>query len=400
MKTYNITYNNKRIQYNDCYIHIEKIPNVRRLNCLFKLNLVCSCVDDIATFINKYKKFEKEFNNKRASANYGTVITFLLDKERDSNECKKIVYELLKIKEYKNLPYAAFVEVQGEGTFLHVWLCDRMYDPINKFEWGQIAGSNRYKNKLTNQFCKKEDENAFLAIKKGELINTKKLDFSKKQNICGFGSGEKGKRSFYAWKCKTEQWWMDILKKLFSLEINEGLVIHKVCYKGKSKKQRIKARAFNKKLNIFANELDPYLSFIKQNCSNNHDIDEVIYKIINLRDAAEGKKINVPLHLLLCDKETKLYTDYFDNTCCSYRSRNSLSTFAVNTFISFKSFIKKHIRNISTFDVVQNLTELENSIIEKMKHIDSFIQPPLTKTEYMFVWKYEHGLISSDGEFL
>ncbi|WP_159649489.1 hypothetical protein [Erysipelothrix aquatica] len=143
-----------------------------------------ACKADIDKMVNEYITYQNSSkkrdyskvrdNGKTYQSIQGWMFRVMIDHHLGNTGIKKFADTLMKsFASGENLAYVVFESFEGEkGRYLDFWVSDYEY-----FDTVKLIVRKRtytqYRNKLTNAYCKKDDENAVLAFKKGDVINDK-----------------------------------------------------------------------------------------------------------------------------------------------------------------------------------------------------------------------------------
>ncbi|MCD7892540.1 MAG: hypothetical protein LUG60_02455 [Erysipelotrichaceae bacterium] len=122
---------------------------------------------------NNLKDYKPRKDGKSAYRNiYAYHLCIMIPFEIEENQYEEFVkqYMLMISKQYKKLLYIYYFNTKGRGTYVHIMCFTRyVYDkPINKKKkWNR----DYYYNKQTNKLCRKNDPDAVLKHRKGEVVN-------------------------------------------------------------------------------------------------------------------------------------------------------------------------------------------------------------------------------------
>ncbi|MEG1300594.1 MAG: hypothetical protein RSC93_07800 [Erysipelotrichaceae bacterium] len=193
------------------YSRLETIYDMdKELNLCASYNLIKDATNlNYNTFfqlLNNYEKecgykFKEKENTKKYKNRLAISLDVLLPFELSYEHYESFSNSLIKylFKNQPVLPYCSFIKKEGNGTYLHLLISERMYHPeeicVNKY-----ATRNIYRNEVTGRLCKPDNVNASLAIKKGDILKTKKTHFSNKVSTFYFSNGTGKSNDFSLFK--------------------------------------------------------------------------------------------------------------------------------------------------------------------------------------------------------
>lgn len=245
MRTYNLNTSKKQRLNTNCYINLEYIKDYNRLFNMFNSGIVDTNITDVNKFISDLVNYELESSNgKRADTlnNYGVLLTFLLEKEEKPGNLVKLSREIAK--NYGNLPYISCITTQGKGNYLQICFSERYYYPN-----GQIrevkAKKDSYRDAKTGKACNKEDANAVLWRKKGDIISSSIETFSSKVRYFRYAS----EQQFYNFIDKLKLFFIDLCKSILKAVNYTGITFKKYVLKVLAFKQKGNARLWNRTFN-------------------------------------------------------------------------------------------------------------------------------------------------------
>ena len=236
MKQY---YDNNHNLITDAYIRLTFIKEPSLLDGIFSCDCLLTDIEDLSTFkADLVEQKEHSPKNKGKESTYGVVVSFLLDKEKNSGRASidKLTKEI--VKRYEDLPFYCFLTRKGEGVFINVYVCERRYDPKG-MKIQVKASKDLYINSKTKKRCLPDDEDAVLFKKEGEVIRETSFKFSSKVSTFRFAS----EKQFLLCMTKLKEWFIEIYKKVLDIVIKTGISFKKfVLSKLEYKKA---ARVFN-----------------------------------------------------------------------------------------------------------------------------------------------------------
>ena len=206
MKQY---YDNNHNLITDAYIRLTFIKETSLLDGIFGCDCLLTDIEDLSTFkADLVEQEEHSPKNKGKESTYGVVISFLLDKEKNSSKASidKLAKEI--VKRYEDLPFYCFLTRKGEGVFINVYVCERRYDPKG-MKIQVKASKDLYINSKTKKRCLPDDEDAVLFKREGEVIRETSSKFSSKVSTFRFAS----EKQFLLCMTKLKEWFIEIYKK-------------------------------------------------------------------------------------------------------------------------------------------------------------------------------------------
>lgn len=234
--------------------------------------------EDFLTAMLEYENKSNHSENVRC----GVLLTFLLDHKRSNDDLEFLSHKI--IKSFDNLPFYAFQQKNGKGYYLTLYVCERHYYPEEK-EIPVYATNDRYINAKSKKITTKNDPDAILTVKKGDLIKYKKVIFSSKEDFFKFAT----KKQFEYFFEVLKQKFMYQLKKLSNATVEKGISVKKFNIKKQSKRGKNNARAWNARIHEIEKNLNNAL-YALEICECNER--KNIAKIEELRDQYEEMLIN------------------------------------------------------------------------------------------------------------
>ena len=220
----------------DAYIRLTFIKDPSLLDGIFKLECILTNIEDPFAFRTDLVEQENRSpKNKGKESTYGVVVSFLLDKEKNSDRVSidKLTKEI--VKRYEDLPFYCFLTKKGEGVFINVYVCERHYDPEG-MKIQVKASKDLYISSKTKKRCRPDDENAVLFKREGEVIRETSSKFSSKVSTFRFAS----ERQFLLCMTNLKKWFIEIYQKVLDIVIRTGIsfkkfVLSKLEYKKAAK---------------------------------------------------------------------------------------------------------------------------------------------------------------------
>lgn len=249
MKEYYSQFSNYNI--NNLYIHIDYVQDVDTLYRFNNLSQFTNINVDLDIFFAKYVEFENKRDSVRSdcSIKYGVVISIMLDCVRSDDDIQLL---LDKLNDDVNLSYVAYTNFEGDAYMLYIYVCEREYDFVAGITQTYVANNDIYVDFKTKKRCKKDDKNAVVLHKKGEIIRQKIEPFGPKNRIFHC----KSKNSFNSLIKKIKKRYIDICEELFDNAVNEGVVFKKINYKNKPDVQKYNAIYLNQQIKKLEDHLD------------------------------------------------------------------------------------------------------------------------------------------------
>lgn len=254
--------------HSNTYINFEAVRNIiNELEYMEKTNhFFIDNVDEIQQVIYNFQQLyeyetehERHYKNKKAENRQAVKLTCLLPKANlRINKLLKLRNSFLKVvlgKHY-NLTLS-YVERKGKARYLVMIIAEREFYSKEK-AIAVKATRDMYRNRLTNTFCRSDDENAVLYAIKGAVLRVEKVQFSKTK--------------FRVFNRPKEEW-IPFLKQLHRLYINclERINVtasHLYAYnkldlkQAKNRYQQWKIYKYNKMISDMNLVLDDLFSFI------------------------------------------------------------------------------------------------------------------------------------------
>ena len=267
--------NDKQIS-NNAYINFSSIYSYKDVKNYLDLDLIDSNIpipfDD---FFSMLSQFEEKFNpcSKKENSNvrYGVLLTYLLDSSKKEADILAITHSIVEYFNY--LPYYCWKKKKGKGNYLVFYFCER------EFYFNGIKDTyakDIYQNKKTGKMCSKEDINAILIHKKGEIKDADLIYFSKrKADTFKF----KDKSHFVEAFFKFRSWYMHLLSKFYHASIKQGVTFKKYVLSCLSKNNRVSASKWNKTISILEDSFDNAIYLLKRMGELNSFSEEKLYDL-------------------------------------------------------------------------------------------------------------------------
>lgn len=248
---------------NNAYIRLTYMKDIKDVRSFFLSCPVYTNISDKNKFVDDLEKYEIKNNQalKRGMAvTYGIKISLMIDNEHEYDNEKLCELSKSFCNEYlKGLPVYCLDHAERNGKYLDVYVCEREYYPEGK-ECLYICKSDRYKNKITKKITTKDDPNAILFAKKGDILSRKEIVFSKKVDTFRFCS----KKKFHYFICELKDFWMDLMSKILKIEIINAITLKKIRLKGrKDKVERSRISKWNCEIDKLSDSINGALSTAK-----------------------------------------------------------------------------------------------------------------------------------------
>lgn len=173
------------------FVRLEPVHNLEEVFDLFKKQkpLLSTTPMDWAVFFYALMNHEKKhgykyekYHNKHAYS-----VEIMIPQNLTPLEQKELAQKIANsmLGEENPLPYSVFLNKKGKGIYLYFLISERYYSE-DGFNIDTISTKDRYRNAITGRLCKKEDPDAVLVYKKGELISRIHSTFSKKESVFCF----------------------------------------------------------------------------------------------------------------------------------------------------------------------------------------------------------------------
>lgn len=232
---------------------------------------------------SKFSTFHKEFNNfkklnlehtKRNDDTFifGMKVRLMLDKKHSKEEMIEIARTFVKEK-YQNFPFFCWYFKRGSAHYLIIFICDRRYFNGKTKTISEKYSKDVYENSVTHKFCSKDDDNAVLKFKKGDIRTSYKAKFSKKKQGLFYQFGNFSKEQFKHWSYHMRVYLMELLKR-FGAQKEFGVTFtqlpHGEIYKKKGislktkKDNLIKCKYINKRIKECANYFTQVLNNLEK----------------------------------------------------------------------------------------------------------------------------------------
>lgn len=248
---------------NNTYVRMDNLTSQKALRHLLQedirfTNIPCK----LSRFIRLLIEHEKSHNlsKKRGlKIRYGSIFTFLLPDKDSHNNGETLLKGILK--EFNDLPYAAFFSTEGQGTYLKVYICERPFIPEGK-EVFHIAQKDRYRNKKTGRICKAEDvntEDLQVVYKAGDVMGSEKVYFLTKTGVLKFATSNQ----FDYFIAKLKNLWINLLQRICKTDVEEKITFHKLSRKDSSKSCLKNVKIINKALTLIEEHFNGALYAIK-----------------------------------------------------------------------------------------------------------------------------------------
>lgn len=314
-------FKNKQYISTDAFVKVKTDVKYNELRPLCNVTPIASnCEIPCTEFIKDVKQYEDKNNKNKENANYGLIVSFLLDQRipEDNNTINNFAKKLASI--FNEYPWYAFYEKENKLKYITIWFYDRKYEKdgvkINKY-----ASHDIYK--LNGKICKKSTPGAKLYIKKGEIISCKKHKYSNKNPDFSMPRVIGGIYKTFCLKMRTHL--TKMTHEYFDFEITETVSFRKFNIKKETTNvyEIIAAKQWNNVLNKMDDKISElinglkycktyttttknkivqivqkYSKYIEQKQAN-IKIDKHIYKIeISLNKTAKQIKANSEMLLL------------------------------------------------------------------------------------------------------
>ncbi|WP_159649796.1 hypothetical protein [Erysipelothrix aquatica] len=138
---------------------------------------VMKMVDSYLEYVtqNKLRKYTKlRPSNKTYEAIQGWNLNIMVDHHLDKRGLIRFVDTFMSLfSGGEKLAYVAFEAHEGEfGRYIQIWICDYEYTGKARLIKKRYE-RNAYRNKITKQFCNKDDKNAEQIYKRGDFVKDK-----------------------------------------------------------------------------------------------------------------------------------------------------------------------------------------------------------------------------------
>lgn len=248
---------------NNTYIRMDNITSQKMLREVLRqeirfTNIPCK----LSRFTRLLIEHEKNHNNSKKRGlkiRYGSLFTFLLPDQDAQLHAEKLLENI--IKEFDNLPYAAFFSKEGKATYMQVYICERPFISDGK-EVQSIAKKDRYRNKLTGKICKKEDadtESLQVIYKAGDVISSETVYFLAKTGALKFATQDQ----FNYFIAKLKNIWISLLSKICKTKVEEEATFHKISRKESPKSTLNNVRIINRGIALIEEHFNHALYAIK-----------------------------------------------------------------------------------------------------------------------------------------
>lgn len=204
----------------------------------------------------KYKKREQ---GKTYQHRFGVSIEILLPEDFNMDYQLDITKDLLSFfikDESVQIPVYVTLLEKGKGKYLHFSIFERVYykelTPIYK-----LVAKDIYKNKYTNRICKRNDPDAVILRRKGDIQSTRYSHFSNK--IEWFYFGKKTKNNFQDFKVELNSLCLQLFE-LYGAKIIESFFTRRIDVNS----YPMKYRGDLKRINQFLGQLDNKINSLEQ----------------------------------------------------------------------------------------------------------------------------------------
>ena len=267
--------NNKQVS-NNSYINYKAIYSIEDTTEFVELKLLDTNIPlSFDDFFNMLMDFENKYNNSKNKENvnirYGVVLTYLLDSDKKEADTLSIIHSIAKY--YGNLPYYCWYERKGKGNYLKFYFAEReFYKDGKKEEYAKDI----YQNSKTGRLCNKNDIDAVLVHKKGEIKDDCVVYFSKrKADTFKF----KDKKHFVEALFKFRSWYLDLLCKFYDVALEQGITFKKYVISCLEKNQRVSASKWNSIIRKLEDSFDNAFYILKRMGSLSDDAEEKLYNL-------------------------------------------------------------------------------------------------------------------------
>jgi len=130
-------------------------------------------------FVDKLQKWECTYSNRKykpSCINYGATLELMLPDEPSLEVMQQLCDRFIN-ENFDGYPYYATYYYRGSAVCLFFWIFTRKYYEHEQVEHIYYK-EDVYSNAKTGRICRKDDENAVLRHKKGEIKTERSTEFS------------------------------------------------------------------------------------------------------------------------------------------------------------------------------------------------------------------------------
>lgn len=211
---------------NNSYINYQLIRYPSELENFSSKNhtLISNTCMDFDQFLSRIIEVDahNSHSNKGTLPRLGVQLTFLLDYDRDASVISKICDEISN--RFENLPYFAYSYKQGNGNYLCMFFSERHFFIEGKPCYYK---SDTYRNKKTGMKTSKNDPDAIIEHRAGEMKKSKKF-YSNKSTCFKITS----KKFFLSWIADLKEWFISLLENKFGASIDNLITLPKFALSG------------------------------------------------------------------------------------------------------------------------------------------------------------------------
>lgn len=250
-------------------------------------------------FFNDFLEFKGNHENfmhrKDDKFIFGMYLRVLLDKKHNKKEMCSIAKQIIE-ERYKNYPTYVWYYSLGKANYLVFFICDRKYFNGEEKIINDYYKSDYYEDSITHKLCKKDNPNATLKFKKGDIRTSYKGKFSYKDSNLFYNFKNISKKKFIAWSLNFRFYLTELFKQYGAKvkdEVSFVQIGYKEAYENKkvSKKKQYeylsKIQYINKGLNLAANEFTKIIdnlnngNILLENDSHIKELRKIYYKFYN-----------------------------------------------------------------------------------------------------------------------
>ena len=252
----------RRFSYfnNDAYLHFEPLHD---LSCLQEITSDAFLCSNVNVRVSTFKRLLYAHNiahctTSTDSLRYGAGFLLMLP-QRDHYDKTKLV-DLVEgfMEKFPGMPYYAYIEKHGKGTYIYIYVCDRKFFARKKKVYEHHTHDS-YRDPNTGRLCSKDTEGAIKVVSKGDIRNSYDARFSKKYSYFKFAS----EKEFQFKIAELKNLWIDLCSKILQEKIEESVTIPKLQRNGHTKRQMKIISIYNKAIKKAEDKLNESVEVLK-----------------------------------------------------------------------------------------------------------------------------------------